>query len=47
MSQQTFEEWNREDRDFVEEINGTFSIRQGFERIKSKFFLFLFLFSIK
>lgn len=41
------ENWNIEDGDFIEEISNIFSIKRGIERIKSNFFLFLFLISKK
>lgn len=41
------ENWNREDGDFIEDLDDMFSVRKMFERIKSNFFLFLFLISKK
>lgn len=47
MDQLMFEEWNYDDSDFMEDLDDMFSVRKMFERIKSNFFLFLFLISKK
>lgn len=47
MDQSMFEEMSFEDTEFMSELDDMFSMNKWFEKIKSKFFLFLFFISIK
>lgn len=47
MDQSMFDEMSFEDTEFMKELDYMFSPKAWFEKIKSKFFSFLFLLSIK